>query len=137
MQLREFVTDPNTVAAFGRTVRLTPEGLVGLDQTGAMLAEDGASLMCRAAVIADLGGLWGDGPLADLEFRERIVSYYGSHVVAPISAVLSLTPCRYWTGPAGPRETAEEERAEAAFSSAWLKRHLLAKGSREALYMPL
>ena len=125
------------MASLGRSVRLTPEGLVALDQTGAMLVADGAALMCRAQAIADLGGFAGDGAAGDLEYRDRIVAYYGSHVVSSMPHVLLLTPALYRAGEPGPRETAEAERREAEFTSAYVKRHLLAKGRREGLFVPL
>jgi glycosyltransferase involved in cell wall biosynthesis len=137
MQLGDFAADSATMASLGRSVRLTPEGLVALDQTGAMLVADGAALMCRAEVIGDLGGFAGDGAAGDLEYRDRIVACYGSHVVSSMPHVLLLTPVLYRTGVAGPRETAEAERREAEFTSAYVKRHLLARGRREDLFVPL
>jgi hypothetical protein len=137
MQLGDFAADSATMASHGRSVRLTPDGLVALDQTGAMLVADGAALMCRAQAIADLGGFAGEGAAGDLEYRDRIVAYYGSHVVSSMPHVLLLTPALTRAGGPGPRETAEAERREAEFTSAYVKRHLLAKGRREGLFVPL
>jgi hypothetical protein len=137
LQLRDFAADSGTMASLGRSVRLTPGGLVALDHTGGMIVEDGAGLMCRAAIIADLGGFAGDGAAGDVEYRDRIIAHYGSHVVSSMPHVLRLTPCLYRAGGSEPRETADEQRLEAEFTSAYVKRHLLAKGRRDGLYVPL
>ena len=123
--------DARTLACYARAATLDDEGLVTMDGNAAVIRDDTESLMCRARVFAELGGFCRTKWRGDVEFRDRILVYFGDHSMQPMKQLLQLSAA---TAPAQTRRANGEARE---FASKYLRKHLRADGRREALMEPL
>ena len=63
-----------------------------MDGNAAVIRDDTESLMWRARVFADLGGFCRTKWRGDMEFRDRILVYFGDHAMQPMKQLLQLSP---------------------------------------------
>ena len=62
-----------------------------MDGNAAVIRDDTESLMCRARIFAELGGFCRTKWRGDVEFRDRILVYFGDHSMQPMKQLLKLS----------------------------------------------
>jgi hypothetical protein len=77
-----------TLAVFARHIRLDRQGLIALENNGEIIGDGPVTLVCRRFVFEEIGEFLAVRTRGDIEFRDRMRWYYGSHRLAHLDDVL-------------------------------------------------
>jgi hypothetical protein len=76
------------VAVFATHIRFDRHGIIALENNGEIVGDGPVTLLCRRSVFSDIGEFEPVRTRGDIEFRDRMKCYYGSHRLARLEEVL-------------------------------------------------
>lgn len=115
------------VASYARHVRLERYGGLALENNGAVLGDGPVTLLCRREVFREIGPFASVRTRGDIEFRDRLRSFYGSHRLAHLEEVLVYALHDPRSNSHTMLATAEARRELAQFRAAYNRKLVLAR----------
>ena len=131
------LTSSDYVACYAKHIRMTGDGAIALENNGELVGDGHVTLMFKRDVLSELGGFIPVRTRGDVEFRARMVTYYGAHRTLVLDEVLLLAlhsiDSNSWVNILDQRK----HREFINFKHSYRRRHLLAGGNRERLFVPI
>lgn len=117
----------DVVASYARHVRVQWTGQLALENNGAILGDGPVTLLCRREVFRDTGPFEAVRTRGDIEFRDRLKCFYGSHRLAHLTEVLVYALHDTRSNSHTMLATAEAKRNLARFRAAYNRKLMLAR----------
>lgn len=78
----------DVVAVLARHLRLDKDGFIALENNGEIIGDGPVTLMCRRSLFEEIGEFRAVRTRGDIEFRDRMRYYYGSHRLVHLDDIL-------------------------------------------------